>query len=69
MTHPILTCRRSLIAILAMGCLTALGYINPTATSACAQAIAMVAIGLAGSNAYQGSIEAKIKQGVQDAKG
>jgi hypothetical protein len=51
MKHPILKCRRSIIAIFAIGCLTYLGLKNGTDVSV---AIAGIVAAVAGSNAYQG---------------
>ena len=50
MNMKILNCRRSLIAILAIGCLTYLGVHNNIDVS---MALASVAIGLAGANSAQ----------------
>lgn len=50
----LLTCRRSMIAILAIFCLTAVALVNGTDTS---MAIASVAMGVAGANALQRRVE------------
>lgn len=46
----VLNSRRGLIALFAIGCLTAIAFKNGTDTS---MAIASVAVGLAASNSYQ----------------
>lgn len=66
--HKLLNCRRSLIAAFSIGCLTYLGVQTPASIPSLAQAIALICMGVAGANSYQGSIEAKVKSGVQDAK-
>lgn len=48
---PILKCRRSIVAIIAIGCLTALGMSKGLDVSS---AIAMVAMGVAGANSAEG---------------
>lgn len=48
----LLRCRRTFIALVAIACLTALGFYKSTDTS---MAIASVAIGLAGANSYEKS--------------
>lgn len=47
---PILKCRRSVVAIIAIGCLTALGLSSGMDVSS---AIAMVAMGVAGANSAE----------------
>lgn len=51
-------CRRTLIAIGAIGCLTALGLQGPHDVSG---AIAAIAMGLAAANSYERSSKAKIE--------
>lgn len=46
----VLKCRRSIVAIIAIGCLTALGLSNGMDVSS---AIAMVAMGVAGANSAE----------------
>lgn len=48
----VLTCRRSVIALISIACLTAIALIKGIDTSV---SIAAVAVGIAGANAYQGS--------------
>ena len=64
----ILNCRRSLIAIFAICCLTALGFISPPALPQIAQSIALICMGVAGANSYQGNVEAKAKKETDDGK-
>lgn len=49
--RQIFKCRRSSVAVIAIGVLTFLGY---TKSMDVAMAISTVAVGLAGANAYQG---------------
>lgn len=48
--HKIISCRRTFVAVFAVTCLTVIALINGTDTSI---AIASVAVGIAGANAYQ----------------
>ncbi len=54
--RSLLLCRRTLVALVAIGCLT---WIGLTTTTDVAVAIASVAIGLAGSNAAQAAYTSK----------
>jgi len=46
----VFSCRRSIIALFSISCLTAIAIVNGTDTSI---SIAAVAMGVAGANAYQ----------------
>lgn len=50
----IISCRRSIVAVFSISCLTVVAIFNGTDTST---AVAAVAVGLAGANAYQGKKE------------
>ncbi len=54
----LLLCRRTLVALVAIGCLTRIGLTTSTDVAA---AIAAVAIGLAGSNAAQAAYTSRGK--------
>lgn len=52
MIRYILTCRRTVVALISIGCLTSIALLKGIDTSS---AIAAVAMGLAGANAYEKS--------------
>lgn len=52
--RKLLTCRRSMVAVIAIACLTAIAIYNGTDTST---SIAAVAMGVAGANALQRKVE------------
>jgi hypothetical protein len=56
----LLLCRRSVIALVAIGACVVVGLVLKQDTSG---AIAAIAIGIAGANAAQGAMESKVKHG------
>ncbi len=60
----ILLCRRTFIAVLSIGCLTALGIYRDIDVS---MALASVAVGLAASNAAEGASKARFSYRKEEA--
>lgn len=60
--HKILSCRRSIVSIFAIACLTFLGIYHGIDIAGIAIAIAGVAGSLSGANAYQGAKTKEVKK-------